>query len=58
MGFMMNNNLYVRDALRLERERNELLAWKLQKAASLNVLLVCCVAYMFGLIGFIYWGGL
>ena len=58
MGIMMNKNLYVSDALRLERKRNELLAWKLQKAASLKVLLVCCVAYMFGLIGFIYWNGL
>jgi hypothetical protein len=55
MGFMMNKNLYVSDALRLERERSELLAWKLSKANSLNVLQGCCIAYLFGLIGFIYW---
>ena len=57
MGFMMNKNLYVQDALRLERERNELLAWKLQKANSLNGLLVIACGYLTGLCLIATWGG-
>jgi hypothetical protein len=53
----MNKNLYVSDALRLERERSELLAWKLQKAASLNGLLMIACGYLSGLCLLATWGG-
>ena len=58
MGIMMNKNLYISDALKLERERNELLAWKLSKANSLNALLMIACGYLTGLCLLATWGGI
>lgn len=55
MGHTMNKNLYYKDALAVEREHSELLAYKLSKAESMCALLACCSGFLLVLCWLLIW---
>ena len=55
MGFMMNKNLYYKDALAAERARSELLAYKLSKSESMCALLACSAGFLLVLCWLLIW---